>query len=1275
MPYISEYGKDSYSELLASKVLDASKGALFTAAGLAPDTTNRTILIGVGGTGVRTIDYVKGAISKRLDATWKNYVAFLGIDASWTEFDQARYLEPGEKILTTQNGVANRMAQESTYPAATRPFMMEGAKLGALASDGSGRTRLVGKVKIHDQAPGSVGIDENIVNSIAIIKTRLAPLPAAGGGTYQVYVIGSVCGGTCSGSFLELPALIRTAINNRVKVHAMMYLPDTLATLDPANAAQLRANGYASLKELNYFMGMSMRPEYSESWSYNNPASPSLTFRSTAVKEEFIDIPYLIGTTNGTAADAAQEAMETIAEFLISLLAQINSSNGGVFLTSAFESNATAAAKVGHKFTDPGNPQRELNGEHHEFPKRFAAIGFAEASAPQKLVRAYTVGRICDNSGIKPVDARTRTNLEAAARSTPGVLIPFRGEDDLLNATVGTAKAREILEPLASILNFIHSGTFNFGQDLHEQDVTWTKIKSRHYDNPAIVTRTNNAVASRTTTEMMDALRRAVTDAFAAYRRNVQAYVREEGPYAFYNLYEGKFTPVAGDYGKGIGQMLRNLVDGNRMDGGTFNDWTTVNGAEMELNAVRNTINNTSAGPFGVELGKHKDQAANWVSAYNKWVIARINEIRRRTALGVTGALHTSFLLPAAELAKDIYAFGGVLESLASIYQSHGEKMESFEKFQGAQDSRTEVNLAAVNVASYNWLKQQADQILVGVNAHSLRDNLVDHFFAEDQDGPNTKKWLEVPQNRVVTTATGEIKLAIPDVAIPAREIFDKYLAENHPIALDVSIEEMFVQLQNAGKSFSHTANQILSQLANRSQPHVNGDIPDGAIFRYLVYPASLNSNPPVGPQIAAAIDSAAKTMFPGIGVYSSDDAESIMFYQMAAPFEIYRLRELEQWEKEYEDGNFGLSNTAAYLHGKSPDVVAEYTPGKGTRYVETMPWKDYPSITRHATDPMLPDPVTGKVCHEGQVRLKLKEMIEEARKLGVLYSKQDANGEWVVYRVHCDKTIQWEFDVMQCAADPNGLLPLGQELAAAIAAQNDNKTLGSISREVTLSLGGVFEKHLQTEEMAWEYALRVLRAHVPMYIEVRETLKKFGEWAAEIRKQNDVVLKSLLPAKMIHLVKGGVLKQNPDGAWVLDQNGKTRIVANLSDAMRRFLPPKDKALVESGLLGYYLFGKVDSVLRAPGAFDAAYQAAKANLNSMINNGDIAGLDAGETQAEIFLKEAEALQVMGAYLDGSTDKTPRTTFVQAMNKIGITNVEEIKEIDNFYYKLGLWAAI
>ena len=1273
MPMLTDNKRDDFATLLAHDVLDASKGVLLSLeAGLKPDDTNRTILIGVGGTGVRTIDYVKGAISKRLDPSWKKYVAFLGVDTSWTEFDGASYLERSEQVLITKGGVGARMSSAKTYPAAVRRFALEPdemCKLGhTLEGDGAGRTRLVGKLKVHDRVPGSMGVDEEIVHKLSIMKAeRLAPLTAAQG-KYQIYVIGSGSGGTGSGSFLEMPALIRKAFTNpsEVSVNGMLYLPDTLAHLDPNHMSELYANGYATLKELNYYMGMYMRPEYSETWSYNETATPELTYKTPGMASEgFINVPYLIGTVAGPSADASRIAQETIAEFLISILAKITVTDPGApFLTSAFESNATAPSAVGRKMYQDGADELEAAGEAHEFPKRFSSIGFAEASVPQKLVRAYTVGRVCEMAGLQPVSADKRISLAAGDATA---MLPFRAKDDLLSATEGTAKATKLLEPLKNIMSVIHSGSFSFGRDLNENEITWTKIKNNQYDNPVIAAKTENVIKARTTDEMMDELKKRVTDAFRQFRVNVQDYVRQEGPYAFVNLYYGKFVPVNDNFGMGIGRMLQNLVDGKQMDGKNI-QFTSVEDTKSALDTARNAIVAQSPGLFGIEGGVHKDQCSKWVAAYDKWGTSRINKIRRETALGQHGALCQSFLLPAAKLAEELDAFGCILEVMSDVYQGHGKKMESYEDFSTARDNKTEVNLAALSDASYKWLKRKADDALVAVNAHQLRDHLVDHFFDKGADGmPNSRLWLEYPQERVTLAAGGKIKLTRSEMPVPARVVFDEIMAKEFPATVKVSIEEMFTQLEKNGSSIQNTAHDVINKLYAQSKPQFHGDIPAGCRHGFIMYPSAL-SQTAQGREIAEKLKEAANLVCPGTHVYSSDDAQSIMFYQQATTLEVYRLNELGLWESHYESGTKSIKTVESYLHGLSPDLTAVTVPGEGTTYTENMSWADYPPITVPATDPRLPDPDSGEISREGKIRIELDKLIERAKELGVLYSEKTPGG-WIVKRVHCNKATNWRFETTECSQDPvTGLLPLGKALAEAVASQN-NKTLDQMSRKVTLNMGGIMDKPHISEEMAWKYAARTLRAHVPMHIEIRETVKKFEVWAKDIEMFNATIMAQLLPAKMVWLVKGRVLRRNEDGTWVYVQaDGRTRNVAVLTEVMKKFMAPKDKYMVDNGLLGYYLFTKLTAILPDQKTFDEAFNRAKSSIEYMASEGEIDALTAGEELAVMLLAEAPALAEKGARLDGS-DAEPRTAFIKALPNV---DKAKLKEIDLFYYRMGMW---
>ena len=1270
MPNLYDYQRQDYAALLASTVLDASKGVLYQAQGLKPDDTNRTILIGVGGTGVRTIDYVKGAISKRLDASWKRYIGFLGVDASWTEYDGASYLDQTEQVIITKDGVAARMSSPATFPAGVRRFMPKDARLSNLGGDGAGRTRLQGKLKVHDCASGDeTGVDGEIVQALSVLAQNLDQITAEQG-KYQVYVIGSVCGGTCSGSFLEMPALIRKAFNNsnRLSINAILYLPDTLSQLDPANATQLYANGYASLKELNYYMGMFMRPEYTETWSTNSRSDNfQLTHKSSIMEEGFIHVPYLVGTPSGPYPGASDVAKETIAEFLISTLAKLTNADGtGMFLTSAFDSNARNAARIGFKLADPGNPHKEAAGEYHEYPKRFAAIGFAEAAAPQKLVRAYTVGKVCTAAGIKPVDPQTR------AATPTNAIVPFRGPDDLMSATEGTTKAEELLKPLASIMGTIHSGSFNFGQDLDQQDITWRKVHDGVYDNPAIAMQVDNVVKNNTGSKAMELLKDKIKAAYTEFRKNVQKFVKEEGPYSFYNLYIGRFTLVDGKPGRGIADMLINLVDGNLMNGNPYTKWITEETAKTTLTQIRQRI--ADGNPLNIfDIGTKNQLCAQWVEAYNNWGKARINAVRRQTALGPNGALHDYFQMPAAKLAKEVEAFGILLESMVGIYQNHGKKMETYEDFRTAQDKKTEVNLAAVNVHSYTWLLEQANASLANADARKLRDTLVDDFFGyDDQGNANSTQWLDVPKKLIAKNpVTQMISLVVPDLAVPGRQKFDQILAKSFPESITVSIETMFDQLAGEGTSYDDTAHEVMRQLYSRSKPQFNGTIPAESIFGFIMYPNALRTGTGNGPAIAAALEKAAKTVSGSkVGIYASDDTDSIVFYQLAAPMELYRLRDLQLWESHYENGTYGINNSVSYLHGMSPDVEVHSEIGAGTTYTEGISWADYPPVAPIAGDPRAKDAM-GQISREGQYLLEMDKTIKAAKKLGILYCEKTAKG-YVINRVFCNTvTENWEFSLGGCDPDENtGLLPVGKALAETVASQN-GKSLKEISRRVRLEFGGLMDAEHPTEALAWEFATRTLRHHMPMYIEVCKTLKLFEVWAKDIEAYNKTILESLQPAKLVHMLRGGTLFRSEDGSWSYKDGDKVKRILNMK--MLTLLTPKEQNMIKNGLLYYYLFTKLDKAMGGAEAWDKALEAAKDNFAALVDDEDMDTLEAGQKLMADLEAERAAIAEKGARLDGDAKAQPKTAFVKNMGSM--FKAEELVEMDLFYHRTSLWEIV
>lgn len=1250
MARISDFNVDDYSVLLAGDKIDASKGVLFGGAGdgmIPPDTHNRTILIGMGGTGIKTINHIKGSIDRKLSPNWRQYIAFLGIDADWTEFRKAGHLTDAECIVTTLPGVVQRSQNEAFYPHAWRVFADNDkvVHLSGMNGAGSGRNRLMGKMKIHDQQSGSKGVDHQIVEKLISLKgDTLAP--TSGNQSYEVYVIGSVSGGTCSGGFTEMPALIRRALNvPNVHIHAMLYLPDTLTALDPAHKDELEANGYASLKELNYYQGLNMRKGYSESFSYNDPAAPELKINAD---QDFFTLPYLVGTKAGPAINSTKVAQETIAEFFVSILGDVSTSDGDEFLVASFLSNA--ALRVGNKLASPGNQEIEAPGSLHEFPKHYGAIGFASASAPEEIVRAYTVSRACSTAGLKPVDAVTRSELIAKDVT----MLPFLGAEEFLNANDGTNKAAEILAPLFNFMTAYQRTQFDFQADLGVA-VTWDEIRNGGYDNHNYEVLIENYTRSMTDTAATGQLDQDVQKAFAQFRENAKAYVAEYGPIAFYNLYKGHFIPENNNPGVGIAEMISRIRGDRDPRNGAQRSWKSAVDARTEITNAKDVI--VKANPVLTGLaGKKPEQVNNWLSARNTYVNLCVNEKRREYVLGNNKAIFRLFEGPAAVLADQLKVFGELLDRLADIYEAHGKKLADYNKFKDISDFATEVNIAAVNTAAHQWLQDHANNIAAAINGRQIRNNLVESFFADPS------KWLDVPDEMIKTTDAGTM-LENPDVAVPARQMFDSVMSETIGVNTTISIEKLFVEVDQRHVDYDHYAKQIVEELAMRSQKLFDGDIDDNMFHRYIMYPQTLVGN---NPAIVAAIQQAAQNMFPGIGFYGSAYADSIMMYQMAAPFEIYRLNALTNWEKQYE---VKMKSTNG-LHGRSPDLKKTVDAAGTAKYSELTTWYDYPSIV-YAEDPIKKDS-DGNRSHEGEVRLEINKLLDEARKLGVLYSKQE-NGKWTFYRVNCDKSRDWTFDVTLMRPDKDtGLYPVGEKMVEAVAAQNES-SVAAISRAVELHNGGLMNQPHITEDWAWFYAKRVLYVHRPMLIEVRETVKLFREWGKWIDDANRKLMRKWRPAKMIRMMQGHVLFPDEEGYWNLE--GSSLAVANLSDAGRSVLhmrDPKGAALVDNGFILYYIYKALEKRKdMAEEGMDKALALAKAEIEAW--NDEELMMECFARAEKMLKEESQKLIDLGANLE-ELEKKPTRKFVDKMEELDIGE-DDLYDLCMFYKMAKLWKKV
>ena len=1254
MSYLYDLDSKFYDALLAMEKPYLPGTQPGGAGKIPPDTYNRTILIGLGGMGVETVDRIKGVVASRMAPGWENYIAFLAIDSDNNEFDNAPHLTGEELVcITKPSTVAAVSRGEGAYPEAWKSFVdADQARTLVGFYNGVGCRRLVGKMKLHYKNPGSRGVDEEIVEKLARLKNeRLAPLGPGGWGGYEVYVIGSVMGGTCSGAFLEMPALIHKALNadNQTRIYAMLYLPDVMIALNPNYSPELKANGYASLKELDYFQGLRMREGTEETFSYNDPACPELRLSSDG---DFFTIPYLIGTRNGAARGSKEEAIETVTNFFTGILEYAGE---GGFQPASFVHNALG--HVNRRWTAEDNDNLELHGTDHSRPKRYGAMGVARAAVPEDVVRANLISQVCRRAGLEPISAPER-----AARIAKGeTLLPFRGEEDRLTPMEVNAANKELLAALNTYMLSYQAPRFTYAA-FFGANPTWEEIHDGSADDMARMKLVDNRIEDMTGSEAARRLKEEVNAQFATFRNSVKAYVRQNGPMAFVNLYEGNAERIEGaPRAMGIREILTNLRDNLNPVTKNPRVWPTADDGEHAVKNAKLRILNERVGLFGSLMdsirGFRAEQADNWVNAFNAWTNIRIHERLRKHMLGTNGVLNKHFIEPAERLCRELYVFGKLLSAMARGYDIYGSVLNDYGDFSRFDGGSAQVNIAALNHNVHAYLKQKTEKAARNVEAEKVRYALVDSFFNDPA------KWVEYDEDFIERWRGGtSICLVNPNKPVSARFEFDRCLRQTMPATVEIKVEELF---DSSSVDANEFASQIVTKLSAKSTPLFNGDLPGEDHYCYMIYPRSLK------PELKTALENAARTMVdPQMNFYCTKYADAIMMYQMVAPFELYKLAELPEWEKAYlQDMKF----LGIVLHGRSPDVVRRLDANGAVTYEEVTSWFDYPAIT-YSRDHKAADPVTKEISHEGRIRIEMDKLIKEARKKGILYShKTNNNNTWIIRYVRLGCSRNWQFDDALLKLDrETGLLPEGRELLEQILAQN-RTTLRDCSRVVRLAYAGLLSREHSSEAYAWEYASRVLYAHRPMFIEIREALEKVRPWFDAAEAINTEIKKAWNPAKMYKLIQGGILTQSKNGLWTFrDDRGAQVAVANMNPAKLEVLrdsKPKEIAIVDAGLNLYYLFDKLMKKISNE-ELDEALERANERLS---DDGFIASDELLAVNAMVRTMLSGELERISAMLaDPESGCESREAFARNLAQRGITKEELPDEILDFYKRIRWW---
>jgi hypothetical protein len=224
----------------------------------------KTLLIGLGGTGISALNYAKQryfdtyANDKEIIEGVENFsipmVEYLAIDTSITDLDRS-LLQPLEYFYAS---VSDPVSVIKQTPFVHKWMIKKNTDNPEAISDGAHQIRQYGRLAfMYNYGALKNKIQSKINKLNSYVTTTFPRYEFLGGPSSKVNVVFcfSVAGGTGSGTFLDI-AYLTKSLGANITSQAYLVLPDIFdrAITQAIAKTNIFSNGYAALRELDYLM-------------------------------------------------------------------------------------------------------------------------------------------------------------------------------------------------------------------------------------------------------------------------------------------------------------------------------------------------------------------------------------------------------------------------------------------------------------------------------------------------------------------------------------------------------------------------------------------------------------------------------------------------------------------------------------------------------------------------------------------------------------------------------------------------------------------------------------------------------------------------------------------------------------------------------------------------------------------------------------------------------------------------------------------------------------
>ena len=876
-----------------------------------------------------------------------------------------------------------------------------------------------------------------------------------------------------------------------------MYLPDVVEEFRQGDARMgMYSNGYAALKELDYYYSVTQRDDVD--YLYVSGNKPPFAISKL---HPLYDMVYLISGTNGSGViNKNKNAVDTVAQSIVDQLgdASDQSASGNMngqsqFFAASFLANYKMARglKLGSIYDSNG---MESDGECGEDSFNYNAIGVATAGIPSQTIKMYAVSRLMRTvsgrqDGFRPSAAFkgfSQTPLTpAAARSEIDKILSITPEkmEDKIKAACRDAMDEPTSPGFDAISrDDIISGGQNEALRLG-MDVTGA------------------------TGRAMTAIKGWLGKELDRSREAIRAFLKTEGPLVFAAMYRG-MDPADKHYDANLGQLLQNVRVTKLRKINTMRTGEKLEDARSEV-----------AKPIKGMLPKY---AAEWKDAFRVNEIEKVAEVVADSVFGEGGLYCTEYLDKIQALSREILVFDYTLQKLYAAYDGMGTQFETHANFVKAAkgENETIVNLIETDT-DYRWAKQIVDSRAATIAYKDVKDAIIDSFMADP------RLWTEYDPAR-------------PDIS-PRREM-DKIVADQVRFDNDLNVVA-YIQhkLDDDGKSTDEVVEKIVDGLTIKAIPlyHVKeqykGTATDPSFgFTYIIIPQTLVLNGVQGSRLLESFKKFAEKK--GVKPYFIPNADDIVCYSMYGALPSYALADLSIWQAAYENPKYRL-----YVHSNES--------GKGIYDPETgLAWLDYPSLCLKQ-DPREPDE-RGDVSREGKFFInEIDHRFRKAMEKGIIVEDviEDGSGKRYSYSCYLLNKAGWDYtvDFDEYGQDENGLYPTDKRLFEYFMERNHG-TESDVKRKIRLEDQGLFNEPYPVRRIAMERAKRALRRNVPLYIALKKTLDRYDEVTGEIQKANAIVLQKRVGTLVPYYIAAGLLCQPVKNRWFMmdypEEGDKTEV-------------------------------------------------------------------------------------------------------------------------------------